>query len=99
MESIRAKILQRDALPGVKHMRGRQYQILLNIAFCPELKFVCTIPTQNIKINLHSKPLFSRIFTTYMGNGSDSILGTHHKVQSTAPHKRCVVETYPPKKI
>ena len=59
MKTIGAEFLLPDDLPGVNHMRGMQYQIVLNIAFCPELKFVCTTPTQNIKINLHSKPPFS----------------------------------------
>ena len=26
-----------EALPGVSHMRGMQYQIVLNIALCPKL--------------------------------------------------------------
>ena len=37
MKSIGAEFLRPDALPGVTHMRGMQYQIVLNIAFCPEL--------------------------------------------------------------
>ena len=55
MKSIRAEFLWPIALPGVNHMRGMQYQIVLNITICPIqlYKFVCTISTQNI--NLHSK--------------------------------------------
>ena len=37
MKSIGAECLRPDALPGVNHMRGMKYQIVLNIAFCPEL--------------------------------------------------------------
>ena len=37
MKSIGAEVLRPDALPGVDHMRGMQYKIVLNIAFCPEL--------------------------------------------------------------
>ena len=37
MKSIGVEFLQLDALPGINHMRGMQYQIVLNIAFCPEL--------------------------------------------------------------
>ena len=33
MKSIGASFLQPDALPGVNHMRGMQYQIVLNIIF------------------------------------------------------------------
>ena len=36
MKSIGAEFLQPDALPGVNHMRGMQYQIVLNIAFSSE---------------------------------------------------------------
>ena len=36
MKSIGAEILRPDALPGVNHMRGMQYQIVLNLAICPE---------------------------------------------------------------
>ena len=62
MRSIGAEFLQPDALPGVNYMRGMQYEIVINVAFCPKLKykFVCTIPTQNI--NLHSIYMaFSRL--------------------------------------
>ena len=37
MKSIGAEFLRLDALPGVNHMRGMQYKIVLNIAFCPKL--------------------------------------------------------------
>ena len=37
MKSIGAEFLRLDALPGVHHMRGMQYQIIISIAFCPEL--------------------------------------------------------------
>ena len=37
IKNIRAEFLRPGALPGVNHMRGMQYQIVLNIAFCPEL--------------------------------------------------------------
>ena len=33
MKSIGAVLLQPDALPDVNHMRGMQYQIVLNIIF------------------------------------------------------------------
>ena len=73
MKSIEAELLRSDALPGINHMRGMQNRIVLNIAvsnsskYCvlsgsqliQLYKFVCTIPTQNININLHSKPPFS----------------------------------------
>ena len=35
--SIGAEFLQPDALPGVNHMRGMQYEMVLNIKFWPEL--------------------------------------------------------------
>ena len=60
-KSVGAVFLRPDARSGVNHMRGMQYQIVINIAFCPKLKFVCTIITQNINMNLHSKPPFSRL--------------------------------------
>ena len=75
---------------GVNHMRGLQNQIVLNITFCLELeliqldKFVCTIPTQHIKINLRSK--------RHTWVVSDAILGPHHKAmptpQSKGPHHK-----------
>ena len=37
MKSIGAEFLRPDALPGINHMRGMQYQIVLNITICPEL--------------------------------------------------------------
>ena len=37
MKSIGAEFLRPDALTGVNHMRGMQYQIVLNIALCPEI--------------------------------------------------------------
>ena len=37
MKSIGAEFLRQDALPGVNHMRGMQYQIVVNIALWPEL--------------------------------------------------------------
>ena len=38
MKSIGAEFFLRPyAVPGINHMRGMQYQIVLNIAFCPEL--------------------------------------------------------------
>ena len=40
MKSIGAEFLRPDALPGVNHMRGMQYQIVINIIFWPELS--CT---------------------------------------------------------
>ena len=66
MKSIGAELLQPDALPGVNHMRGMQFKIVLNITVWPDLlielyKFVCTIPTQNININLRCKVPFSRL--------------------------------------
>ena len=33
---IRAESLRSEVIPGVTHMRGMQYQIVLNIAFYPE---------------------------------------------------------------
>ena len=38
-----------------------KYCILSGIQIIQLYKFVCTIPTQNININLHSKPPFSRL--------------------------------------
>ena len=35
--SIRAEFLRTDTPPGVNHMRGMQYQIVFNIAFCRKL--------------------------------------------------------------
>ena len=56
MKSIRATFLRPDALPGVNHMHGMQYQnkMVLNIVFCliQLYTFVCTILTQNSNINL-----------------------------------------------
>ena len=37
MKSIGAEFLRPDALPGVNQMGGMKYQIVLNIALCPEL--------------------------------------------------------------
>ena len=37
MKSIGAAFLRLDALPDVNHMRGMQYQIVLNIIFWPEI--------------------------------------------------------------
>ena len=37
MKSIGAAVLRPDALPDVNHMRGMQYQIVLNIIFWPEI--------------------------------------------------------------
>ena len=37
MKSIGAVILRPDVIPGVNHMRGMQYQIVLNITIWPEL--------------------------------------------------------------
>ena len=34
MKSIGAEILRPDALPGVNHMRGMQYQIVLSTTLC-----------------------------------------------------------------
>ena len=43
MKSIGAEFLRPDALPGVNHMHGLQYQIVLNIIFWPELNsYSCT---------------------------------------------------------
>ena len=56
-----------------------KYTILTGTQLIQLYKFVCIIPTQNISINLHSQLPFSRLFTTYLGKGSDAILGPHHK--------------------
>ena len=37
MKSIGAEFLLPDALPDVNHIRGMQYQIVLNIELCPKL--------------------------------------------------------------
>ena len=37
MKSIGAAFLRPDALPDVNHMRGMQYQKVLNITFQPEV--------------------------------------------------------------
>ena len=43
MNSIGAAFLRPDALPDVNHMRGMQYQIVLNIIFWPEInEYSCT---------------------------------------------------------
>ena len=66
MKSFGATFLRPDDLPGVNHMGGTQYQIVLHIIFWPEINeysctILCTIHTQNCNINLHSKPPFSRL--------------------------------------
>ena len=78
MKSIGAEFFLRpDALPGVNHMCGMQYQIVLNKTLW------CTNTTQNSNINLRSKPPFSRlVLTTYLGKGSDVFLLLHHKVDN-----------------
>ena len=38
-KSVRAEFLRLDAFPGVYHMRGMQYQIVINITLSPELNF------------------------------------------------------------
>ena len=43
MKSIGAEFLRPDAIPGANHMRGMQYQIGLNIVFCPELNSTNTV--------------------------------------------------------
>ena len=60
MKSIGAEFLRPEAIPNVNHMRGMQYKIVLNIAYSCK-KFVCTIPTQNINVNIRSKTPFSRL--------------------------------------
>ena len=43
MKSIGAAFLRPDALPNVNHMRGMQYQIVLNIILYPEPnQYSCT---------------------------------------------------------
>ena len=37
MKSIGTEFLRPDAIPGINHMRGMQYQIVLNIVFCTKL--------------------------------------------------------------
>ena len=37
MKSIRAECVRPDALPGLNHIRGVQYQIVINITFWPDL--------------------------------------------------------------
>ena len=37
MKSIGEAFLRPDALADVSHMHGMQYQIVLNIIFCPEI--------------------------------------------------------------
>ena len=63
MKSIGAEFLRPDALPGVNHMRSNssKYCILSGTQLIQLYKSVCTIPTQNININLHSKLPFSRL--------------------------------------
>ena len=67
MKSIAAEFLRPDAFPGVNHMRGMQYQIVLNITFCPELltvvkkmcaQFLCKTSTLIYAVN---RPLVSII--------------------------------------
>ena len=67
MKGIGAEFLRTDALPGIRHMHGMYYQIrskyytLVGTELIQLYKFVCTIPTQNININLRSKLPFSRL--------------------------------------
>ena len=43
MKSIGAAMVPPDAFPGINHMRGMQYQIVINIIFWPELNNIsCT---------------------------------------------------------
>ena len=37
MKSIGAAFLRPDAIPNVNHMRGMQYEIVLNIILWPEI--------------------------------------------------------------
>ena len=37
MTSIGAEFLRSGAFPGVEHMRGMQYQTILNMTLCPKL--------------------------------------------------------------
>ena len=82
MKSIRANILRPDALPGVNHMRGMQYQIVLNISFWPELNYYrCTnlcaqfLHKTETLIYAVNHPL-----TTYLGIGIDDILLLHTNI-------------------
>ena len=58
MKSFGAAFLRPDALPGVNHMRGMQYQIVLNMTFWPELSTntvvqICVYNTSNLLFNLY----------------------------------------------
>ena len=67
MKSIGAEFLRQDALPGINHRRGMQYNnsskydLLSGTQLIQLYKFVCTIPTHKHQLNLHSKPPFSRL--------------------------------------
>ena len=64
MKNIGADVLRPDVPPGVNHICGMQYQIVLNITSGQNstntvVQICVQIPTQNINIHLHSKPPFS----------------------------------------
>ena len=63
MTIIGSEFLRPDFLHGLNHMCGMQYQILHTEQNSTKkvVQFVCTIPTQNIIINLNWKPPFSRL--------------------------------------
>ena len=69
MKSIEAEFLRPDALPGSwrqPHVwdavsNSSKYGILSKTQLIQLYKFVRTIPTQNININLHYKPRFSHL--------------------------------------
>ena len=67
MKSIGAEFyLRPEALPGVKPhaweaiSNSSKHKILTGTLLI-HYKFACTIPTQNININIRSKPSFSRV--------------------------------------
>ena len=67
MKSIGADFLRPYALPGVKPhgldavSNSYKYCIVSGTQLIQLYRFMCTIPTQNININLHTKHSFSRL--------------------------------------
>ena len=59
MKSIGADFLRPHAWAAISI--SSKYCILSETQLIQLYKSVCTIPTQNININLHSKPPFSRL--------------------------------------
>ena len=58
-------VLRPDALPGINHIMWNAVSNSSKYCILSETQLIqfykCTIPTQNININLHSKPSFSHL--------------------------------------